>query len=323
MSNRALDVTACILSLNRPEYLRDAVVSVLSQTHASKDIVILDNGSESDVFTAVEEYLKKGVRWQGANVTRSAFWNFRRASALTKTKYVFIMHDDDRLCQNFLDKQIDFLERNPDVAAVSCNGYVIDEGGKRNGRLLLPDLNDSRFELYKCSADVALRYASDSCIPMSPVVYRTEILSQVDFREEFEKVADAVFFCDMADIGIVAYQSSALYECRVHGGQDSSYFSPAIMGKLENYFWTRKTKSDEDLAKLHNLLIRQHTFRNLRRLIGALRNPQSLRHVLSEFGNVWDGVFSPLAVFKIVTNAVGKRISAIWKKSSNSLCRLN
>ncbi len=313
MSNQKLDVTACILSLNRPEYLRDAIASVLAQSHAPMDMVIFDNGSKSDVLTAMEEYLKKGVRWQGVDVTRSVFWNFRRAAAEAKTKYVFIMHDDDRLCPDFLEKQIDFLEKNSDVVAVSCNGYLIDEDGKRNGRLLMPYFDYSKVERYECSGDVALKYANDSCIPFSPVVYRTKILNQIDLREEYEKVCDAVFFCDLADLGTVAYQPCALYECRVHGGQDSSYFSPTIMVKLENFFWTRKTKNDKDILKLRQLLISQHTSRNLRRIIGAIKNPKSFQDIFKEIGNVWDGVFSPLAAVKVIINAVVKRVVALRK----------
>ena len=314
MSNHKLDVTACILSLNRPIYLRDAVASIHLQTKAPKDIIIFDNGSKSDVLAAIEDYLQMGVRWQGSDFTRSVFWNFRRVVAEVKSNYVVVLHDDDRLCPDFLDKQITFLEENPDVVAVSCNGYLINEDGKRNGRMLLPDFADSKVELYKCSVDVALRYASDSCIPISPVVYRKEILRQVDLREDYEKVSDAVFFCDMADVGTVAYQSRALYECRIHAGQDSSYFSPVILDKLEKFFWTRTTKNDEDIFKLHRLLIIQHTSRSLRRILDALKKTHSLRYLFSELGKVWDGVFSPLAALKIIINAATKRFSAIWKK---------
>lgn len=313
MSKQTLDVTACILSLNRPEYLREAVASVLAQTHAPMDMIIFDNGSKGDVLTAVEEYLKKGVRWRGVDVTRTVFWNFRRTVVEAKSKYIFMMHDDDRLCPDFLEKQIDYLERNSDVVAVSCNGYLIDEDGKRNGRLLIPYFEYSKVERYESSGDIALKYASDSCIPFSPVVYRADILNQVDFREEYEKVSDAVFFCDMADIGTVAYQSNALYECRVHAGQDSSYFSPEIMVKLETFFWTRKTKNDKDLYKLRQLLISQHTSRNLRRILAAIKNPKSFYDIFKEMGNVWDEVFSPLAAVKIIFNAVVKRATALRK----------
>ena len=122
-----LDVTVCILSFNRAAYLREALASVLAQTKAPQDIAIFDNGSQGEVLEAVKGYLEKGVRWVGSEVTMSAIWNFKRAVADTKSKYVLVMHDDDRLCRDFLEKQIEFLEENHSVVAVACNGYLIDE----------------------------------------------------------------------------------------------------------------------------------------------------------------------------------------------------
>lgn len=310
-----LEVTVCILSLNRSKYLCEAIASVLIQTHSPKEIIVFDNGSESDVYKSLDEYLKKGVRWEGADVTKTAAWNFRRAADYAKTKYVLIMHDDDRLCANFLDEQIKFLENNPAVSAVSCNGYLIDEKGLRNGRLLMPKQENLIFELYECSGDVALKYAGDMCIPFSPTIYRSEILRQVDFRDGYDKVIDAVFFCDMADIGSIAYQLSPLYECRVHGEQDSSHFTLDVMLKLESFFWTRKVKNENDRSKLHNLLVVQHTSRNLRHFLNVLKRPKSIGFVYNEFKNLWDGVFSPVVAFKIIIKSVAVRFSAIWKSN--------
>jgi len=66
---------------------------------------------------------------------------------------------------------------------------------------------------------VALKYASNSCIPFSPTIYRFDVASKVKLKEDFEKVVDAVFFCDLAEYGLIAYQTNPLYECRLHAGQ--------------------------------------------------------------------------------------------------------
>ncbi|MCX6653184.1 MAG: hypothetical protein NT137_07540 [Methanomassiliicoccales archaeon] len=44
---------------------------------------------------------------------------------------------------------------------------------------------------------------------------------KVDFREsEFGKYADAIYLCELAGFGPIAYSQDALYEYRVHPGQD-------------------------------------------------------------------------------------------------------
>lgn len=308
-----IDITACILSFNRPTYLCEAIASIQAQTKGPKDIVIFDNGSEGDVLKAVTSYLRTGVRWVGSSdVTRAANWrqNFRRSITEVQSKYVFLMHDDDRLCPNFIDKQIEFLEANPSVGAVTCNAYRIDEKGKRNGHMFRPDFIDAEAELYGCSVDVALIFARDSCFPLPPVVYRTEFVRKVEFREEFENVSDAVFFCDLADIGIIAYQPDALYECRMHPGQDSSSIPLDLIEKLERFFWTRRSENNQDIALLHKLLIKQHTSRNIRRILTALKAPSSLRNLFSELCKIRDKMFSFPAAGDLFLHAIKKILTA-------------
>ena len=96
----------------------------------------------------------------------------------------------------------------------------------------------------------------------------------------------------MAEIGLVAYQPGILYECRIHLGQDSSSFPSDLMEKLGQFFWTRRSKNNQDIALLHKLLIKQHTLRSLRRILAALKVPISLRNLFSELHKFRDEMFS-------------------------------
>ncbi|RIZ68640.1 MAG: glycosyltransferase family 2 protein [Methylococcales bacterium] len=260
-----LDITVCILSYNRPTYLREAMSSVLLQTRQPKKIIIYDNGSDERVFDEVKEFIDGDVQWRGAEHNHPVIWNFNRALCDCETKYIVLLHDDDRLCPNFIEEQLKLLDADDSLVAVSCNGFLIDEDGYRKNATLAPIVGQT-IELYTCSGQVALKYAGDSCLPMSPMVYRTQAVRLVEFREEFGKVCDAVLFCDLADVGGIAYQTTPLYECRVHSGQDSSYFAYKLMNQLEAFFWTRRCVNDVEQARLHSLLIRQHTARNIKQL---------------------------------------------------------
>lgn len=314
MNNNLLDVTVCILSFNRASYLTEAVASVMSQTIKPVDIRIYDNGSDAAIYNSIRRYLDSGVQWFTVeNPSHNCQQNFRRAVHDVCTKYIVMMHDDDRLCENFIENQIKLLESNKCVVAVSCNGYLVDEFGTRTGRLIFSDYCDMKIEMYSSSGDVAMRYASDRCIPFSPAVYQTEVLRQVNFREEYDKVVDAVLFCDLADVGIVAYQSNALYECRIHDGQDSNYISAEVLEKFYRFLWTRKTKNNEDKINLHKLLISQQTSHKLQRILKLLTRPHSLRDTIIEFGKFRNGVFSPSAAVNIIFKAVMKRFFGIYK----------
>jgi len=300
-----LDITVCILSYNRLGYLREAVASVLSQIDDPRKVVIFDNASNPGVREGVQDFLDIGVIWVGADVNHPFIWNFERAlQGGGERKFTVLMHDDDRLCLDFIENQIRLLNADSNLVAVSCNGYLIDELGNRTGATLAPIKNVSEIELYKSSGQVALKYAGSSCIPFSPTVYRTDIARGVKMRACFGKVCDAVYFCDLAEIGVIAYQVAPLYECRVHSGQDSSHFPYDLMNELETFFWTRNCESEAERSTLHGLLVRQHTARNIRQMIVAVRSND-----FSMFKTLWkDRRFKVVEVAIVVWAWLSRRI---------------
>jgi len=304
------NVSACILSYNRAEYLCAAIDSILQQTVRPAEILVFDNGSDAVVYERVRSYLDRGVSWIGSDINRSVVWNFRRAVATANSEYVFVLHDDDRLCSDFVERQINFMLLNPDVGAVTCNGYLINELGGRTGRLLRHDDLGGGVEFYRSAAAVAIRYASESCLPFSPVVYRTEFVRAVNLREEFGKVSDAVFLCDLAKVGALAYQLRPLYECRVHGGQDSSHFPAVELDRLTNYFEREATGSQAERKELARKLVRQHTLRQLIRIYCSIFPVPRVSRLLTELRSLAHRKYSFFAAVLICAEALRKRVSA-------------
>lgn len=300
------DITVCVLSLNRAAYLRDALDSVFAQTLAPRNVLVFDNGSRPDVKAAVASYLDRGVQWVGAEATRNFFWNFRRAVAMVQTEFVVLLHDDDRLCADFIEKQIDCLQSDQGLSAVTCNAHLIDVNGVRNGGALRPQFFGMPTEIYRGSVDVAMCYAGDSCLPFSPMTYRTKFLRKLDLREEFGKVVDAVFFCELSELGPIAYQSQTLYECRVHEGQDSSAFPDEVLYGLNNFFWNIGSKDTAVMQRLHRMLIDQQTARILRRLFfWATEKKTTWSDVASA---IRFNKFSPVSAFRTVCRVLAKKV---------------
>jgi glycosyltransferase involved in cell wall biosynthesis len=269
-----LDISVFILSYNRPVYLREAVESVLRQSETPCTVTIFDNGSASEVQEAIRDFLELGVRWVGSDVNRGSHWNTLRAIDAVSSRYFMLLHDDDRLHPSFLERQVRFMEENNAVSAVSCNGDLINHSGVKLGRTLAPIKQGGRYHYFGFSGEVALKYASNSCIPLSPTIYRTSLSRFVGIREEFGKVADAVLFCDLTAVGPIAYLDEPLYDCRIHLGQDSMVFPADLMNKLEIFFETRELPDESLRPKLRSLLMQQHTARNMKLIFINLRKMQ-------------------------------------------------
>ena len=270
-----------ILSYNRPEYLREAVRSVLDQNRQADRIVVLDNGSGPDVKESIAAELGKGVIWVGAEKNLPSIWNHRRVLELAHEDLFYLMHDDDRLLPNFIECQVNFLDSHSDVIASGCNGYGIDQYGKRMNRLAR-EKGSAGIETYHNSAYMAELY-SRSYIPFPSIVYRNGYPQKVGFEEKYGQMIDAVFLITLADLGPIAFNDDELFEYRFHPGQDSKRLNEDLY-RLKEEFILDKTKGEPRISKKVRHRIRSsQTRRWIERSLSSLVRQRSLRVASVQF----------------------------------------
>ena len=314
-----VDVSLFIISYNRTEYLAEAVKSALDQTHRPRDITILDNGSRPDVKAAVEPLLERGVTWIGSDRTNSPSWNIRRAFTLAQGEYFVTMHDDDRLLPNFLKEQADLLDRNPEVVAVGCNAFRIDAKGERGGPIV--PKNKERISWFRTSADVALLYSRSGFIPFPTIMYRNGSAQKKEFRyEEFGKVADVIYLCDLAQIGQLAYQDKMLYEYRLHADQDSVEIPEQTMRTLDRGLLSCASSNPLILRKMKKNLATKQMLRAYAALGKNFRNEPGLSTLFGQIEQIRPDIFT-LGGFFSGTMRFTKRIVRYLKR--NLKTRLN
>lgn len=268
-----LNITLGILSYNRPEFLFEAVESALNQTIKPAKIVIFDNGSKPAVKESIKSLLARGVQWNGNEKNVYPKYVYEKAFQDCDTDYIMFLHDDDRLHPDFLKKQFSALEKYPYLAGLSCNGDLIDIQGRSLGKTISSyRKGEMTVLIYEHAGQAALRYASNSCIPFSPVIYKSKILRELKLPEDYGKCGDAVLLCQMANHGGIGYNTLPLYECRIHPSQDSGNFPLHDVQKLEDYFFALPAVNAADKTLLDRLLVQRHTVRNVKRALQAIRS---------------------------------------------------
>jgi len=278
-----LDITVFILSYDRPQYLREMLLSVLSQSSLPQEIVILDNGSDNGTREAVQDLLGDRVKWQGADENHPSLWNFRRAFGSSDRKYFMILHDDDRLLPEFLRRTVDELERDQRLVAISTNGFGIDGEGIRTGSMMLPHSPEPLVHL-RNREEAALRY-SDGYVPFPNLVYRNGYPQKIAIREEFGKVWDSLFVVDLAGLGYIGILDELLFEYRYHSGQDSQEFPEGMLEGKEEFLLSETEGSPLHQGVSYNIRRRQS-----RRFSGLLltslikRKPRRFFENASRFG---------------------------------------
>lgn len=253
-----------ILSRNRCDYLREAVNSVLSQSFKDYKLIVSDNSDDNRVqMMMINEF--PNVEYIRRLPAIDAIRHFKAIVKECEDEFVLLLHDDDKVCDGLIKEQLNILKKKKEIVALSCNGYQIDANGVRKSRYVTSLGN--KLEIYSRSAQVAMRYAKNSCIPLSPTIYRSSIIKGLRLRVELGKVLDAAIFCDLADIGHVAINPKPLYECRVHPYQDSSYLPVDLLDKLEVFFETRNCISEIERSNLRRSLKRHYVDRHLKKTV--------------------------------------------------------
>lgn len=125
-------ITVCVPTVGRMEYLPKTQASVRAQTLKDVDVLVLCNGSPAEGRAFVDAW-----KSADANVTilRSdpripMFENFNLGIRAARTPYVTFFHDDDEYRDDFLEKMVAFLEKNPSCGVAGSNMDCIDERGQ-------------------------------------------------------------------------------------------------------------------------------------------------------------------------------------------------
>lgn len=130
--NGSLRVSVIIPTYNRPEYLRQAVASVLAQTFPDLEVIVVDDGSGGETAAMMAAFSDPRVQYiYQENAGRSAARN--RGMAAARGEFIALLDDDDLYLPHKLAVQVAFLDSHPDTGLVVGGAQVIAPDGKITG----------------------------------------------------------------------------------------------------------------------------------------------------------------------------------------------
>lgn len=274
MESQGTGIKVCILSYNRPNFLREAIFSVLGQTVLPDVLEIYDNGSDGTVVESIRDLVENGsVVWNGSEKNNGVHWNLNRVFSEQNAQWPFLyaMHDDDRICPFFLGKQLAFLKQNPSVVAVACNALEIDEEGRYLNTFLHNPKKRNSDEYYKDVVDVVRLYMR-TFLAFPSIVYRSSAATRVSFQLRFGQLADVGFLLDLAREGSIAYVNQPLLEYRQHKGQ-SHASCEQDWRNLEDYQISLTKEFPQLFPSVNAYVIKRRIHRFLKKIIKNLLTP--------------------------------------------------
>jgi glycosyltransferase involved in cell wall biosynthesis len=253
-------LTVFILSYNRPDFIKEAVKSLLEQTLQPENIVILDNCSSDENLREIKKLSGKNVSVVTTPTNHQSLWNYERAldlaSSTYKTKYIYIMHDDDRILPSFLERMMGLLEKNPSYSAATSKGYFIDTSGKRTGYFFRS--NKETDTIFHSQSEVALGYARGDGIAFPFVVIRNGTIQRVNRSAGLGVVDDIAIMCRLANIGPMVKSHLRLFEYRLHESQESMTIDHSLRNK-RNEFLLETAKGDRTVSEIQRHIYGRET----------------------------------------------------------------
>ncbi len=224
------EITFCILSYNRPDYLKRCIDSCLLYAEDSK-IIILDNSDDDSSIKKLQQEYSDSIDWYYSEETLGYAKNFLRAFDICKSQYLVALHDDDRIRKGFCEKQLNILKKSKNASAISCNGYFINNKNEKISALMTIKNNNNRLKTF-ASKDEYIKHKYSilgKCIPFSPMMFdlnKAMFLKDLILQrnEKFGAAIDAILITDLLSSSDVILNYDPLYECGDHIGQDSKVY---------------------------------------------------------------------------------------------------
>jgi glycosyltransferase involved in cell wall biosynthesis len=174
-----MKITVALLTRNRPEYLRQAMTSILAQREVELDLLVLDNASTDDTASVVASFHDPRITYLRNEHDLGIVGNWNRGIelAVRRSPYTCVFHDDDLMLDGFLAESVRALQEHPSAGMSLCLCQFIREDGSITGQLdpcAMP-------EGLVCGLDFLELAIGGRALAIPPpiVVFRSDILSRV------------------------------------------------------------------------------------------------------------------------------------------------
>jgi glycosyltransferase involved in cell wall biosynthesis/septal ring factor EnvC (AmiA/AmiB activator) len=177
-------VSIIMASYNHENYVGEAIQSVLAQTYEDWELIVTDDGSSDRTVDVIKKYQDPRIKLFCWSKNQGACAAANHSLKEAQGDLIAILNSDDTFLPNKLEKQVGFLDKNPEVGAVFSYAKIIDEKGNEitsdsqsyPGVFVQPNRN--RFEW--------LRYffLNDNCLCHPSVLIRQACYDEIGLYDE-------------------------------------------------------------------------------------------------------------------------------------------
>ncbi len=246
-------VSVIVPVYNAEKYVESAVRSIMNQTYKNLEIIITDDCSTDKSFEILQRLAKQDsrIKLYKNETNLKIVRTLNNQISLANGKYIARMDADDISLPRRIEKQVVFLEQNPDISFCGTNAFYINENGKK---IRVSHLPITAKENLFC-----LRFYSSFIHPS--VLIRSEIYKENTYDKNFLYAEDYELWVRLVFSKEIKGENlkERLFEYRFFEKQTSSVFRKEQIDSVQKIFTNYFNLSDKDSEFHKNIFL---TYKN-------------------------------------------------------------
>ena len=212
VNKKDIKVSVLMPVFNSKLYIKEAIESILAQTYSNFELIIINDGSTDGADEVIRSFKDVRIKFINNKINKGIVATLNEGLALSTGKYIARMDSDDISLPHRLEKQVAFLENNPEYKLCGSQATAVSSKGEKLHKLRRPtDFENIKvFNLFR-NAFIHPTIMADACL-----------LKKIGYDDEYVYAEDYFLFSQLTMNHKVADLGDELLYYRLHNDSITS-----------------------------------------------------------------------------------------------------
>jgi len=194
-------LSVIIPTFNRIKYLRDAVTSVLEQTVAPQEILIINDASSDDFKLTIEKIasLSSLIKLITNETQKGVAYSRNRGLEQAKGEYITFLDDDDLLESDFIEKGLGEFSGDEKIEGIISQIELVETDDQNSDYHRMKKLMQGTSN---SSEEITTNFLLIHCPMVHSFMFRKSAVNGFRFPEDLKYGEDMYLWIQMVDSGI-------------------------------------------------------------------------------------------------------------------------